>query len=151
MAVALLQAQAGTDVLVVDGDRHRRTLSILLQQNHAAGLWDAIPAGTPIHPLAIRLASPNAWFVPAGTRTLAAGGVNLWHVLHDNAGPFRLVLLNAGVWPSPDLGCVLPASDQVYAIVRCGTTQRKHYREFCQRLGETGKNLAGCIVSGTFE
>jgi len=147
-ALALMHADSGREVIVVDGDRHRRTLSILLQQNSAAGLWDAIPAGKPARTLSIPLASRGVSFVPAGNRTLAARGTHVIRSLNAERGTCALLLMDAGVWPAPDLTTYVPAADLIYANLRCGRTRHKQYRDLVDLLKHSGRTLAGSIISG---
>jgi hypothetical protein len=135
-------------VIVVDGDRHRRTLSILLQHNNAAGLWDAIPVGKPARTLSIPLASRGISFVPAGNRTLASRGTHVIRSLNADRGTCTLMLMDAGVWPALDLATYVPAADLIYANLRCGRTRRKQYRDVVDLLKQSGRTLAGCIISG---
>jgi len=147
-ALAMLHADSGREVIVVDGDRHRRTLSILLQHNSAAGLWDAIPVGKPARALSIPLASRGISFVPAGNRTLASRGTHVVRSLNADRGTCTLMLMDAGVWPALDLATYVPAADLIYANLRCGRTRRKQFRDLVDLLKQSGRTLAGSVVSG---
>lgn len=149
--LAVVLAQSGAKVLLVDGDLRQPSVHTCFEVPQSPGLADQL--GAVINCQASQSQhQPGLWILPSGATTnfnmpkVKVQSVKTlleqWREQYDHvvidAPPVSLV---------SDATLFAACSDAVVLIVRCGTTARRELRRTCSALHRAHANLSGFVLN----
>lgn len=151
--LAVVAAQAGSRVCLVDADMRRPTLHTLFGMRNHGGFTRALSQAMPLASVAVPTAVPNLSLVVAGS----ADGLQPAHllnaprvqkVLHDPATPFELVLFDTPPIISVADALNLAAHcDGVLVVVRAGTVPPSVLRQAVRQIEQAKGRVLGVVLN----
>jgi receptor protein-tyrosine kinase len=150
LAVAL--AQAGRNVLLVDGDLRRPRVASLLDLDGAVGLTSVL-VGTAKLEDAIQVhAESGLHFLASGPKPPNPTEILQSRVTHDLLkrlrDDFDMVIVDAPpLLPVADAAVIATATDGAIVVTRHGKTTRDQLREAVNRVENVGARLFGVVIN----
>lgn len=150
---AVVLAQKGTRVLLIDADLRRPTLHSFFGLENGQGLSEAILGDGSSVPVEIPIpALPNLCFLAAGAKVSlpseALGSSKFQAMLHDWVQQYDIVLLDSA--PILSVSDTLPAAswaDSVILVVRAGITPLKGLQRTRAILARAHVQIAGILLN----
>jgi succinoglycan biosynthesis transport protein ExoP len=150
---AIVLAQKGTKVLLVDSDLRRPTLHTLFGVENTQGLTDAIlGAGSSARIVSPVPQLPSLHFLPSGTKVSmpseALGSAKFQTMLHEWTQQYDLVLLDsAPILTVSDTVPFASWADSVILVVRAGVTPIKALQRTRAILERAHVRIAGVLLN----
>ncbi len=150
---AVVLAQKGATVLLVDGDLRRPTLHGFFGLENTEGLSDAILGSGSSHPVVSPLAElPNLYFMAAGPKislpSEALGSSKFQSMLREWTQQYDIVLLDSA--PILSVSDTVPAAswaDSIIIVARAGVTPLKALQRTKAILTRARVRIAGVLLN----
>ena len=150
LAVAL--AQAGRNVLLVDGDLRRPRVASLLDLDGAVGLTSVLVGTAGLDDAVQVHADSGLKFLASGPKPPNPTEILQSRVAHDLLkrlrDDFDMVIVDAPpLLPVADAAVIATATDGAIVVARHGKTTREQLREAVSRLDNVGARIFGVVIN----
>ena len=151
--VAIVLAQKGTRVLLIDADLRRPSIHKTLGMGPAAGLSDVLTGGTPLQDAIIRSTIlPDLFLLPAGSpppnpaELLASN--NMKDLLAELQGQYDHIVIDSPPTLSVTDAVVLSTrADRVVLVIRSGQTTKQALRRSRDLLLQVKAQVCGVLLN----
>jgi capsular exopolysaccharide synthesis family protein len=151
--LAIVAAQAGTRVCLVDADLRRPAMHRAFGVSNRGGFTRALSQAVPLSSVAVPTEIPNLSLVVAGSAdTLQPAHLlntpRLQKVLHDPGGPFDLVLFDTPpVISVADAMNLSAHCDGVLLVVRAGALQPSVLQQAVRQINQVKGRILGVLLN----
>jgi len=149
-AAAILAEKYGDQVLIIDADLARRSLTDGLEQGSSPGVAELLRGSESVRPRCQPMALPGLSLLPAGLLRqvdLQGTGPRLEEVLRQAAEDFSLVMLDGG--RSGDLlaASLARLADATYFVVQLGAVETGEAQAALRDFRAASARVLGCIAT----
>jgi capsular exopolysaccharide synthesis family protein len=152
--LAIVMAETGQRVLLIDADTRRPMIHTLFGIPRTPGLTDLLPVGRLIEPDAAVVVSavPKLYLLPAGTEGIGdinlANAAELKRLIANYQVEFDMVVIDTPpVMLIPDARIIGRLAHGVVLVVRSGQTTRDAAAAVRDRLREDGTHVLGTVLN----
>jgi capsular exopolysaccharide synthesis family protein len=150
--LAFVCAQAGYNVLLIDGDLRRPRQHTLFNTTNSAGLSTYLASEIPLQEVVLQTAIPNLYFLPAGpSPTDSAGLLNsqrMSDLVADVKSRFDLVLIDSPpILGVSDAAVIANAADSTIIVLQHRKLPRQMLSRVKQAVEAVGGNVAGAVLN----
>jgi tyrosine-protein kinase Etk/Wzc len=149
-AATFLADKRAKNVLLVDGDVARRSMSDDLEFGRCPGLSELLAGKAEIKTSCQPTATKQLSFLPAGQMqagTASSPGEALEKAMAQLKGDFDCVLIDAGNAAGRLTSALARASDATYLVIELGAVETNAAQAALARLRAAGARVLGCIAT----
>jgi hypothetical protein len=146
----LLTVRCRGNVLLVDADLERRSLTESLERGQQPGLGELLRGNESASEFCQPTATERLCFLPAGLALhvdLSAATGRLEQVLEELAGEFTCVLIDGGRTPDTAVRALAPLADATYFVVQLGAVETATAETALRELRSLGARVLGSIAT----
>lgn len=150
LSVAMLLAEQGRQILIVDADFSRRALTESFQAVQVAGLAELLRTHDPGDKLCRLTATRKLSFLPTGQLRhldLAANALTLEETVRALTAENSLLLIDGGSSREAAATTLARLSDATYFVVRLGTIEADEAQAAASAFRAAGARLMGCVAT----
>ena len=150
---ALVLAQRGSRVLLVDADLRRPGVGKLFGLQHHGGLSTLISGGDKFEDVVFQLPEiPNMWVLPAGPIPPQPAELLSSSVMRDHIGRWRneydhIIIDSPPCLSVTDAVVLSPEADRVILVARSGQTTKLALRRACNLLLQVNARVMGVVLN----
>jgi protein-tyrosine kinase len=147
---AALVAETDGEVLVIDADLNRRSLSNGLGAAHEPGLAELLSNAGPVRDRVRLTGLTGVSLLPAGrvlNSDLSTRSTRLEEILRNSTSDYALVLIDGGCSTDPAASTLARLCDMTYFVVRLGAVESGPARVALQEFRAAGARVLGCIAT----
>lgn len=149
---AVISAQVGTSVCLIDADLRRPSMHRLFGLPNNEGLTSSLVQGRPFAELAVATRVPNLYVLPTGPLPAnpaeIVGSRRMRTFIEAATSKFELVILDTPpILPASDAVALSAQCDGVILVVRAGTVPHDVVRHAVERLQGVKSRLLGVLLN----
>ena len=147
--IAALFAQQGTEVLLVDADFQRASLTAGFGSTTLCGLQNCLGTSANWHDQLIPTSFPQLSFLPVGRGNLNVmeAALALDGVIEEMSHRFGLVLIDGGESAGGLQTAFARACDATYFVIRLGATDARSAEAALRKFRAAGARVMGCVAT----
>jgi capsular exopolysaccharide synthesis family protein len=150
--LAIVLAQAGQRVLLIDADMRKPRVSAVLQTKTTPGLSNVLVGNTPLARSVVMSKHPGLWVLPAGVIPPNAaellGSDRFRDMLASVGSHFDYIVIDAPpVMAVTDASIVAHVATAVVYVVGCEMTARQVARRGLEQLEHAQAKIIGCVLN----